>query len=325
MLQVLGLGFAYPKNQITNDLISELNPNFLRDIFEKETGIKSRHSILDLEYLKQTSNSDVSKGLSHLLESDLTVAERAVNRALHSAGVEMSEIGLVIGETSTPFQTIPALSQRVAGHMKHKVKAYDLMAGAASPCLHFDTLNSFNIDKLPEYILLIYSNFPTAFIDYAAVTPNMARYSDSVAAVVIGTQRRGMLKLLDCYFNSKTNFSARDEIDLLSPLRISSSVEAVFESEINLNTQKALSKNPRAMKKNYFVPSQISPKLIRRLGQVLGFAGDELMINDSGDSFSSAPFKMLFEHWGKFSSGERIYMSLCGFGLQSGYLVFEVN
>lgn len=324
-MQVLGLGFAYPENQISNELISELNPNFLRDHFEKETGIKSRYSALNLDYLKQTRNSDISQGISNLVESDLDIAARAVNEALGHAGIGIEEVGLVIGESSTPFQTIPALSQRVAGHMKHKVKAYDLLAGAASPCLHFDTLNSFSPELLPDYILLVYSNFPSVFIDYSALTPSMARYSDTVAAVVLGTRTRGLFSVLDTSFHSNTNFTAGNEIDLLSPLRVSSAVEASFESEIALQTNSALSRNPRGAKKNFFVSTQISPKLIKRLGQVLRFAGDELMISDCGDSFSSAPFMSLAENWGKFITGERVYMSLCGFGLQSGYIVLEVN
>jgi 3-oxoacyl-[acyl-carrier-protein] synthase III len=325
VLQILGLGYAHPENKIDDNLVLELNPNFLKDYFQQESGSIERFSLLNPEYIRSTRNSSLKAAFDNLTESDLDVAARAVSQAVENAGIELSEIGLVIGESSTPFQTIPALAQRVAGKMNLKIRAYDLLAGSASACMHLSVLNSWKESSLPEYILLVYSNFPSVFIDYSSLTPSMARFSDSVAAVVIGTKRKGILSVLEASFTSDNLSGQSETIDLLSPLRIASASEKVFESQLNIVMGKALSKFPRGQRKNYFLPTQISPKLIRRIGQLNRFAGDEVMISKSGDSFSSGPFGPLYENMGKFSSGERVYMALCGFGLQSGYVVLEVN
>jgi 3-oxoacyl-[acyl-carrier-protein] synthase III len=325
VINIAGVGFAYPKTQISNQLLSELSPNFMRSLFESDTSIKERYSALNLNYLVETKNSDLTASFSNLVESDLELAERAITAAVQQAGIQLSDVGLVIGETSTPFQTIPSQSQRVAGFLGLKVKAYDILAGAASPCLHLATLASWRQERLPDYVLLIYSNLPTVFIDYAAVTPNSARLSDAVAAVVISTKEHGALKVISANSKSDVSLANEETIDMFGPLQISNATEAVIESKLEVVANEALVKCPRGPKRNYFIPSQIAPTSIKRLGAVLGFAGEEVLISPYGDSFSSSQFGPLTQLWNHLASGDRVYMAMCGLGLQFGHVVLEVN
>ena len=196
MLQILGVGFATPKNKISNQLLLELNPNFKQAEFESDTGVSSRFTALDLDYLVSTKNSDLMLSFANIVESDLELAARAVHSAVALAGINLEDIGLVIGETSTPFQTIPSQAQRIAGSLGMKVKSYDILAGAASPSRHFATLAAWREEKLPDYILLVYSNLPSVFIDYSAVTSSLACFSDGAAAIVISTKKKGKFSVI---------------------------------------------------------------------------------------------------------------------------------
>ena len=325
MLHIAGVGFAYPKTQISNELLSQLSPNFMQALFESDTAVKERFSALNLNYLLETKNSELTASFSNLSESDLELAGRAITSAVQHAGIELSDIGLVIGETSTPFQTIPSQSQRIAGSLGLKVKAYDILAGAASPALHLATLSSWREERLPEYILLIYSNLPTVFMNFAAITPNLARMSDAVAAVVVSTRVKGTMTVISASSKSDVSLASECVVDMFGPLQISNAAEEIIESKLEVVGAEALAKCPRGSKMNYFIPTQIPPKAIRRLGANLGFAGDEILISRYGDSFSSAQFGPLSELWNHLATGDRIYMAMCGLGLQFGHVVLEVN
>lgn len=325
MLQILGIGFASAKNEISNQQLMELNPNFMQSMFEKDTGIKSRYTSLNSDYLYRTKNSDLTEAFAHLDESDIDLCIRAINQAVIQAGINLDDIGLVIGETTTPFQTIPSQSQRVAGALGLKVKSYDILAGAASPALHLSTLSSWREERLPDYVLLLYSNLPTVFIDFATLSPNLARLSDSSAALIVSTKHRGAISILSAFSKTDTTMANLDSIDIAGPLRITDATQNNIETYIELMANDALKKFPRGPKKNFFAASQVAPSSLKRLGNILGFSGDEVLINKYGDSFSSAPFGAIVQESVHLSSGDRIYMALCGIGLQFGNVVLEVN
>lgn len=325
MLNILGAGFASPNSQVSNQLLAELNPHFLPTDFEAQTGIVQRKTSLELDYLRATKNQDPSQALAHLAQSDLELARLAVEQAVERAGISLSQIGLVIGETSTPLQTIPSQGQRVAGSLSLKVKAYDILAGSASPALHLATINSWQDARIPDYVLLVYSNVPTVFIDYSKVMNATARLSDSAAALVISPRHKGRLSLLTASSQSDVASANQDGFDIAAPLTMNHATEKMIEAQLEPTGQQALKQSARAAKRNFLMPTQISPKAVKHLAATLGFAGDQTLVSEEGDSLSSGALAPLAQQWGNFASGDKIFAVQAGLGLQSGYFVLEVN
>jgi 3-oxoacyl-[acyl-carrier-protein] synthase III len=94
---VLGVGAYLPQRVITNqELAARLDTS--DEWITERTGIKQRHIAADGE-----------------LTSDLGV--HAARRALQNAGIEASEVDLIICATSTPDETFPATATRIQARL----------------------------------------------------------------------------------------------------------------------------------------------------------------------------------------------------------------
>jgi 3-oxoacyl-[acyl-carrier-protein] synthase-3 len=90
---VKGLGSALPRRKVTNDELAATVETSDEWIVER-TGIRSRYIASDGE-------------------TTGTLATEAARRALESAGVEASDIGLIVLATATPDQTFPSTATKV--------------------------------------------------------------------------------------------------------------------------------------------------------------------------------------------------------------------
>jgi 3-oxoacyl-[acyl-carrier-protein] synthase-3 len=90
---IVGTGSALPPNRVTNAQLAERIDTTDEWIVER-TGIKARHIAGDGE-------------------TTATLATEAARKALEAAGVEPSEVGLIVLATATPDQTFPASATRV--------------------------------------------------------------------------------------------------------------------------------------------------------------------------------------------------------------------
>jgi 3-oxoacyl-[acyl-carrier-protein] synthase-3 len=90
---IVGTGSALPPNRVTNAQLAERIDTTDEWIVER-TGIKARHIAGDGE-------------------TTATLATEAAKKALEAAGVDPSEVGLIVLATATPDQTFPASATRV--------------------------------------------------------------------------------------------------------------------------------------------------------------------------------------------------------------------
>ena len=90
---ILGTGSALPPRRVTNDELAALVDTTHEWIVER-TGIEARHI--------------AGEG-----ETTATLAADAARRALEAAGIEASQIGLIVLATATPDQTFQASATRV--------------------------------------------------------------------------------------------------------------------------------------------------------------------------------------------------------------------
>ncbi|MEO7654552.1 MAG: 3-oxoacyl-ACP synthase, partial [Sphingomicrobium sp.] len=90
---ILGVGSALPARKVTNAELAKTVDTTDEWIVER-TGIRSRY-------------------LAGEGETTATLAAEAARRALADAGVEASEIGLIVLATATPDQTFPSAATKV--------------------------------------------------------------------------------------------------------------------------------------------------------------------------------------------------------------------
>ena len=96
MLYIHGVGHFHPENEITNQFLEELDIGTSDDWIMERTGIRSRRTVLDLGYIRETKNRDVRAVDDAALYSNVELGRRAAEEAIRRAGIDRSEIGMVV-------------------------------------------------------------------------------------------------------------------------------------------------------------------------------------------------------------------------------------
>src|SRR5690606_212376 len=108
MLHIVGMGHAHPDTEITNELLEDLGTGTNAEWIRHHIGIETRRSVLPLDYIRETKNADPRRALEVAQRTPTDLGVAAARMALERAGLAASDIGLVIGNCCTPFETTPA-------------------------------------------------------------------------------------------------------------------------------------------------------------------------------------------------------------------------
>ncbi len=191
MLNILGIGTAVGQTAITD---AEARV-FAAGSSSLKAG-EIRRSVLGREYLGSTGNSDIDAVKIRENQSPTDLGVMAAQAAIADAGISVEQIGLVLGDCSTPWQTTPSEGQRVADRLGLKVPAYDLGGGGIVP-QQLASLSRWRADKVPDYTLLISVSTPTSRINFRAGGDERWHFADGASACVVSSKHTGKLTVLD--------------------------------------------------------------------------------------------------------------------------------
>src|SRR5688572_9959055 len=108
MLYLHGLGHFHPENVIDNAFLESLDIGTNDEWILERVGIAERRTVLPLDYIRQTRNADPRAAHEASLYSNAQTAARAAELALERAGLQASEIGMVIAGGCSAQYLIPA-------------------------------------------------------------------------------------------------------------------------------------------------------------------------------------------------------------------------
>lgn len=198
LVHLLGAGHALPSTSISDDFLMEILPLVGGEKAQSPkvaARIKNRRSALPLEYLTETKNNDVLEARRVTLSSPTALAVRAIEEALVRASISKEQIGMIVADCATPFQTCPSEAQRIGGALGIKIPAFDVVGGAAAFSLYLDLLASWDDSKLPEYVVWVSTNTPTLHVNYAVNSASPFLFGDGAAALVVSTKVAGSVSI----------------------------------------------------------------------------------------------------------------------------------
>jgi 3-oxoacyl-[acyl-carrier-protein] synthase-3 len=209
-LHLHGLGHAHPANEISNRFLEELDIGTDDAWILERVGIRSRRSVLPLEYIRATRNRDPRAALEAAEENNAGLAARAARMAIERAGVPAHSIGLVIaGNSMADTHGCPAEACNVAGELDLDVPAFDVMSACTSFYVHLHLLSLMQPDKLPDFVLLAAPETITTAVDYGD-RATAVLWGDGAAAAVVSTRHEGRIRVLGTSVESHP--TARDKV-----------------------------------------------------------------------------------------------------------------
>lgn len=183
-LYLHSFGHFHPENEITNQFLEELDIGTTHEWIMERVGIRSRRTVLPLDYLRDTKNRNIGEGLEAALYSNDETAARASEVALQRAGISKNDIGMILCGSSFIERITPAEACKVAARLEIEVPAFDINSACTSFHAGLFTLSMMIPEKLPSFILLVAPENATPTVDYSDRASAVIWGDGSIAAIV---------------------------------------------------------------------------------------------------------------------------------------------
>jgi len=184
VLYLHAIGHFHPENIITNSFLAALGIETNEAWILDRVGIRTRHTVLPLDYIQQTKNRDPRMAIEAATMSNAQTGAKAGMMALARAGLTPKDIGMVLSGSCSPDECIPAEANRVAEAMGIDGPALDVASACSSFVTQLYFLDAMRPEKLPDFIMLVNPENSTRVIDYADRSTCVLWGDCSTAAIV---------------------------------------------------------------------------------------------------------------------------------------------
>ena len=165
-LSLISIGHFHPSTVIDNQFLTSLDIGVDAHWVIERVGIRERRTVLPLDYIRQTKNSDARASAEASMFTDAQTGAKAANHALERAGLNAKDIGMVIAGGCSPQMTIPAQACLTAAELQVECPAFDVNSACSSFAAQLHLLNGMRPESLPDYILVVNVENNTRTIDY---------------------------------------------------------------------------------------------------------------------------------------------------------------
>ncbi len=328
MLHILGMGSANPDIVIDNQFLESLDTGTTASWIEEKIGIKERRTTLPLDYIRSTRNQDPRAVIEVATHTPTSLGVAASKMALARAGIKAEDIGMVICNCCTPYQTAPAEAQRIGkGLGLGLVKAFDVFTACPAFALHVDFLNCYDEAKLPDYILCVSTATLTQHVNYNDRTDG-AIWGDGAAAYVVSPRHKGKLSVrhssyitdplrcdavvVDTYGYFRQDGRAVRNFSVLQTVKLVRDVESKFPIDWN---------------RDIFIGHQANYTMLQQIITNRGISESNHWHNVVyvGNQAGAGAPASLSDHWDEVKTGQNIVVAVVGAGLSWGALVLQAE
>lgn len=324
MLTVLGVGASFAETVLSNQLLAELRETVAVSEGLSSGGVTSRRSSLPVSYLRDTGNIDPRAAKGAAIVSPTELALRASTQALKQAGITPEQLGLILGDCSTPHQVTPAEGQRVAEKFGVTVPSYDLFTTAGPIPGHLDVLSSWAEDRMPEYALIFSTNTPSQRVNFRRGHEG-CYMGDGAGAMVVSMKHSGRLALRDVASFFDPSESGIISFDIFDHAIIPSASETAVHAIALEMGKKAIENNRLDPLKIKFIGPEFSVGGGVELARKLGVSPQNhwSILAEVGNTLGASPILNLAARWNEVQKGDQVVCVQVGVGVSYGYAVFE--
>jgi len=312
-MYILGAGHFHPETEIDNKFLESLDIGTTDEWVIERVGIAARRTVLPLDYIRTTRNSNPRAAQEASQYSVTDLGERAARMAMQRADVPPNDITLCVAAASVPQICIPAHACSIAAKLGIQAPAFDLNSACSSflAQLHF-------LKNTPGLILLIQSETYTMAANYND-RQTAVLWGDGAAAVVLSKQS-GKAKILETTFGSNPmNF---DKVVIPYAGHFFQDGNKVQRFAI---TQTETTFKSLKTEKPHFIGHQANLRMLETATQRIGIAPDKhhFNVHRHGNCGAAGAPSVLSEKWDSFHSGDQVAIVTVGSGLSWGGTVIE--
>lgn len=182
-----GLGHFHPENEITNQFLTDLDIGTDAEWIEERTGIRSRRTVMSLDYIKETLNRDLTQTPDACMYTHADTGKLAAEMALQRAGLDTSDVGMVIAGSCNPDYMSPADACTIAASLGMEVPSFDMNSACTSFHVALYMLSMMRPEALPDFILVVTAETVTTSVDYSD-RGGAVLWGDGTTAAILSTK-----------------------------------------------------------------------------------------------------------------------------------------
>jgi 3-oxoacyl-[acyl-carrier-protein] synthase-3 len=326
MLYLHGIGHFHPENIITNRFIEELDIGTDEAWILERVGILERHTVLPLDYIRRTKNSDPRAAHEASLYKNSQTGAAAARMALDRAGLAPGDIGLVISGSSAPQHCTPAEAATIAAELGIEAPCFDVNSACTTFGMHIDLLNRMADERVPDFILIVQPDNVTRALDFSDRS-SAVLFGDGSTAAVLSTRVSASAAFLESH--SGTNAQLWEKVAISPEGHFHQDGSAVQGFAIRRMTEslRSLLPSPEADGKARFIGHQANLGALKTVCERVGIPEERHWYNVDlyGNTGCAGAPSVLSQHWDELRSGDRVLFSLVGGGLTWVYMLLAVE
>jgi len=327
MIYVHGLGHFHPENVITNKFLEELDIGTSEEWILERVGIRTRRTVLPLDYIRQTKNNDPREALSAGLYNNAQTGAKAAHMALERAGLQAKDIGLVISGSSAPDTFTPAEAATIAAELGIDVPCFDINSACSTFGMQIHFVNNLKPETLPPFILLVNPENLTRYVNYSDRSSAVI-FGDGSAAAVVSATMPARATFDACRCESKPTewqkviiprmgYFSQDG-NAVQGYAIRKTTEAVrfLQNAFHVNGNRFI-----------FVGHQANLGMLKTVCERTGIL-DHLhwhSVENFGNTGCSGAPSVLSQHWDDLRPGDHVAVSVVGGGLTWAHAMLSVE
>jgi len=325
---VLGVATASPSIVVSSEEPREFSVG--RSPLAARAGVREKCVSLPIEYIRETGNTDPVEGWKVATATPTSLGVQAVRDLLQQVGVSIEQVGLVLGDTGTPYQTCPSEAQRIAGEFGVKTAAFDLVGGIGAVPHMLSVVSRWGVQRTPDYALYVSTNTPSQHVHYKQDPVSAGLFGDAAVALLLGKQpRTGSRSARVAHAAFRPEDSRRTPIVFERSARINP--EALLSPEqfnhfISTEVDRLERFDAKLISEGIFIAPQLyaadAEESLARSGVTLNRIVSG--VDQVGFSLGSAHGVALSKVWMSLSRGQSVVMMHCGDG-QCGSAVLVVE
>lgn len=200
-LHVHGFGHFHPENEITNAFLEDLDIGTNDEWILERVGIRVRRTVLPLDYIRETKNRNPLEAMEAAEIANHELGVRAARLAIERAGIDASQIGMVLSGSSAPDHVCPAEAAFVARGLGIEVPVVDVNSACSSFLAQIFFIAGMRSEVLPDFVLVVASESLTKVTDFSDRSAAVL-FGDGAAAAVVSPRIPGRARILGADFAS---------------------------------------------------------------------------------------------------------------------------
>jgi len=327
MLYLHGLGHFHPPNVITNQFFEELDIGTTSEWILERVGIRTRRTVLPLDYIRTTRNRDPRQAIEVAEYSNAETGRRAALMALERAGLAPEQIGMVIAGGCSPDNAIPAEACTIASGLGIDTVCFDLNSACSSFGAQLHMLSLMRPEALPDFVLLISPENTTRTVDYND-RRSAVLWGDGTSAAVVSARIPARARLSLHTLDSRPQGWDKVVIPRLGHFEQEGATVQTFAIKRTVACLRRIQEELRDRNGDlFFVGHQANLLMLDSVCRKCGITADRHLSNvtEFGNTGAAGAPTVVSQNWDRFGDGDVVALVVVGSGLTWSSLVIEFN